>query len=344
MVRRFLAVLLTVVAVLAAGWLALRRSDIPYDVLETAYASSESQFLTLEDGLKVHFRDQGPKDAPALVLIHGFSASLHTWEPWVGRLKESYRIISLDLPGHGLTRVLDPRTLDADRFVEVIEETTRRIGVDQFVLVGSSMGGNASWRFALDHPDRLDGLVLVGASGWPGEGEEGSPPLIFQLIRNPITRMIIKDLDLSSAVRDGLEASYSNPSFVDDALVERYVSLARAPGHRDSLLTLVAMSDTRAEASFAVLADISVPTLVLHGEQDNLVPASHGRKFADAISGAELEMYDGVGHLPHEEIADQTVNDLTSFLTRRIYVGDSPEAEPSDTASLPSPADGTSSR
>ena len=104
MFRRLLAVLVTLGIILFAGWMTLKRDDIPYEQLEAVYANADSRYLAFDDGMRVHFRDVGPRDAPAIVLVHGFSASLHTWEPWVARLGDEYRVISVDLPGHGLTR------------------------------------------------------------------------------------------------------------------------------------------------------------------------------------------------------------------------------------------------
>ena len=101
MFRRMLIVLTILFLILAAGWMALRRGDIPYDTLETIYASDASEFITLSDGLKLHYRDEGQADGPVLVLVHGFAASLHTWEPWVARLSDTYRLVSIDLPGMG---------------------------------------------------------------------------------------------------------------------------------------------------------------------------------------------------------------------------------------------------
>ena len=97
--RRVIAVFLTLVAILAAGWLALRRGDIPYDTLELAYSVPNSEFVTLDNGMKLHFTDTGPRDHPVIVLVHGFSASLHTWEAWKEDLEDDYRVITLDLPG-----------------------------------------------------------------------------------------------------------------------------------------------------------------------------------------------------------------------------------------------------
>lgn len=313
MLRRTLAVILTIVAVLAAGWLALRRADIPYDTLETIYASQDSQFMTLDDGLKVHFTDTGPQDRSAIVLVHGFSASLHTWEAWKTNLETDFRVITLDLPGHGLSRAEDPSKANIERFVEVVHDVTENLGVDRFTLAGNSMGGNTAWKYALTHPKDLDGLILVAASGWPEEAGEGDDsPFIFTLLSNPVARMVLKDLDMTSLTRSGLESSYTDPAFVNDELVERYVALSRAPGHRATLLAI--MAGERDPAAVESVSQISVPTLAMWGRDDNLVPVSGAEKFGAAIEGAQVIIYDNVGHLPQEENATQSIEDVRSFM------------------------------
>ena len=313
MLRRTLAVILTIVAVLAAGWLALRRADIPYDTLETIYATRDSQFMTLDDGLKIHFTDTGPKDRAAIVLVHGFSSSLHTWDAWKTNLEADFRVISLDLPGHGLSRAEDPANATIDRFVEVVHDVTENLGVDRFTLAGNSMGGNTAWKYALAHPETLDGLVLLATSGWPEEeGEGDESPLIFTLLGNPITRTILKDLDMTSLTRSGLEASYTDQSFVTDELVDRYVALSRAPGHRATLLAI--MAGDREFATVETVSQITTPTLAIWGRDDKIVPVSGAQKFGDAIAGAQVIIYDDVGHLPQEEHAAQSIEDLRAFM------------------------------
>lgn len=313
MLRRTLAVILTIVAVLAAGWLALRRADIPYDTLETIYSTPDTQFMTLDDGLKVHYTDTGPKDRSALVLVHGFSSSLHTWEAWKTSLEVDYRVITLDLPGHGLTRADDPIQPTIERFADVVHEVTQDLGVARFTLAGNSMGGNTAWSYALTFPETLEGLILVDASGWPETDEENaSSPFIFTLLANPLARTVMKDLDMTSLTRSGLEDSYTDQSFVTDELVERYVALSRAPGHRETLLGI--MAGDRVEATAETLSAINVPTLILWGRDDNLVPVSSAQKFADAITGASQIIYDGVGHLPQEEVAEQSIEDVRDFM------------------------------
>lgn len=311
--RRFLAVLLTLVAILAAGWLALRRPDIPFNTLENAYANAQSQFLAASEGRRVHFRDEGNVDGPALVLVHGFSASLHTWEPWVDALEDEYRIVSLDLPGHGLTRGFALDEMDMDGFGEVIDAVVDTVGLDSFTLVGSSMGGHAAWTYALEQGQRLDALVLVGAAGWPADGDQDTP-LILRLMENPLARGVISDLDMSALIRSGLEDSFVNTDLVTDEMVQRYVSLSRAPGHRTALLHILANHEGRSPATAGKMAEIEVPTLVMHGRQDNLVPAEGGEAFARTIPGAALIIYEDVGHLPQEEIPHRSAADLDAFL------------------------------
>jgi pimeloyl-ACP methyl ester carboxylesterase len=320
MFRSFLAVTLTLGIILFAGWMTLRRADIPYEQLETVYANSDSRYLAFGDGMRVHFRDVGPRDAPVIVLVHGFSASLHTWDGWVSNLKRDYRVITIDLPGHGLSRCLDNSEIGPKQFIDTIQRVTNTLEIERFTLAGNSMGGSAAWNYALAHPERLDGLVLVDAAGWPRtEAESETRPLAFRLLDNAIARRVLQDLDLSSVIRSGLEDSFGDPAFVTDEMVERYATLARAPCHREALMALGSGRSGRVEATPEGLAAITTPTLVMHGERDNLIPAEHGQNFADAIPGAKLILYAGVGHLPQEEIADISAGDLRAFLTTSVH-------------------------
>lgn len=326
MLLRFLAVLFTIGVILFAGWLTLRRDDIPYEQLETLYANGDSRYLAVSEDARIHFRDTGPRDAPVIVLVHGFSASLHTWEAWASDLRRDYRVVTLDLPGHGLSRCLDNQEIGTDQFVDVIDRVVRALNIDRFVLAGNSMGGSAAWNYALTHPERLDGLVLVNSAGWErGEDDADSRPVIFRLLEIGLARRVMRDLDLTSLIRPGLENSFADPSLVTDEMVDRYASLARAPCHRDALLRISAGRGDREAATPERLAALTVPTLVMHGDQDNLIPFAHGEQFAAAIPGAEFRLYENVGHLPQEEIPAASLADLRDFLSRLNAPAASPE-------------------
>lgn len=314
--KGLIGALVLIAVVLVGGWAALRRPAIPFETLEARYANGASRFMDLPGGVRVHYRDQGRRDGPVLVMVHGFSASLHTWEPWVQRLGGDYRIITLDLPGHGLTRTPEGFTLPRSGFVDIVDQVTSRLGAERFVLIGNSMGGGVAWQYALAHPDRLAGLVLVDAAGWPPENAGGRDgPLVFKVLRNPVGRALVRDLDMSAMTRAGLRDAFEpTPDMADEAMVARYVQMARAPGHKDVILGLMSGYSASDFASRERLAAIRTPTLVLHGDTDRLIPVSAAGKFGQAIPGASVIIYPRVGHVPMEQIPDRSAADLAAWL------------------------------
>ena len=287
--------------------------DILWPELEAKYANAQSRYAEFPGGLHVHYRDEGNSAGPAIVLVHGFAASLQAWEPWVARLGGDYRIISLDLPGHGLTRAPEGYVASTDGNVAIVDELTRRLGAERFVLGGNSMGGAVAWNYALQHPDRLRGLVLVDSAGWPSHRKGGAgPPAIFRLLGNPAGRTILKSFDPTPLAKRGLRSAYVDERLVTPALVARYTDFARAPGHKDILLTM--QNRPRAPVSAQTFATLRLPTLVLVGEADRVIPPAQSRSLAAAIPGAKLIAYPGVGHVPMEQIPDRSAADVAAFL------------------------------
>lgn len=325
MFRRLFLFILIVLVIGSVSWLTMRRADIPFSVLENHYTSENSQFLTLEDGLKVHYRDEGNREGNAVILVHGFSASLHTWEPWVAGLKDDYRVISLDLPGHGLTRNPSADKMNVPYFSEAVGELASKLNAEDYVIVGSSMGGATAWQFALSRGDMIDGLVLIAASGWQEQQVTGDKPLIFRLLANKYARNLIEDFDLTVLIRNGLKDSFIDQSLVTEDMVTRYAELSRAPEHRAGILALMS-GEERMPASVQALSAINVPTLILQGDSDTVVAPSGAPKFHKAIAGSELIVYENVGHVPHEEVASQSVADFRDFLERRVW----PAVEPGE--------------
>lgn len=310
------ALLAIALVVIGGLWLALRRADVPYEKLEQTYANAESEFVDLSGGVRMHFRDEGKFDGPVIVLVHGFSASLHTWEPWVEALKADHRVISIDLPGHGLTRAPKDYAVSMDGFVAAIESFAETRRLDRFVLVGQSMGGDVAWRYARAHPERLSGMVLLSSAGWPQEGDsefdDGS--LFFALLEKPWGRPLVRDLDASATIRRGVTLSYADKSLATDETIERYVRLGRAPGHRDIVIDLLLGFSERTPATEEALAAVRVPTLILHGDKDALIPVADARKFDAALPVSNLIVYPGAGHLLNEEIPERSTADLRAFI------------------------------
>lgn len=301
---------------LMAATLAGCARDIPYETLKAKYANPTSKFVTLPDGVTVHYRDQGRADGPPLVLVHGFAANLDTWEPWVARLGDTYRVVTLDLPAHGLTVTPPGYQMSTAGQVEVIDQLTRQLGLEPFVLAGNSMGGGASWNFALSHPDRLRGLILVASVGPRPPEPEGSPPregppAIFQVMANPVGRAALRSLNPRPLAEPGLKKAYVDEGLVTPALVDRYVDLALAPGRREMIL---AGRRGPPNASPDAVKGVTTPTLVMHGEKDVVVPPAVGRRLAELIPGARLVIYPEAGHVPMEQIPDRSAADVRSFI------------------------------
>jgi pimeloyl-ACP methyl ester carboxylesterase len=311
---RYFAIAATAVFAGLAGLAACATQEIAWPRLREKYELPSSHYLQADDGVRLHYTEDGNPAHPTLILVHGFAASVHAWRPWVDRLKDDYHLVALDLPGHGLTETPKNYRATIDRNVALVDALAVQVHADRFVLVGNSMGGAVAIDYALFHPDRLSGLVLVDAAGWPGDKGKSSsgPPLVFQLMNNPVGRGILKWFDPRMFATGGLKSAYLDPNLVNKALVDRYADLALAPGHRDVLL----MMNNQPEAGLtaADLARISTPTLVMAGEQDKLIPVADSRAIATAIPTAKLVTYPDGGHVPMEQLPDQSTNDVRAFL------------------------------
>lgn len=311
------------IALIAGGaYLALNRPDIPYETLEASYGGPASKYADLPGGVRMHYRDQGDPNAPVLVLVHGFSASLHTWEPWVSELTSTtnalgdYRLVSVDLPGHGLTRAPAGYQASIEAYRDVLRQFTTQLGLTRFAIAGNSMGGNVAWEYALQHPDQVQALVLVASSGWEETraGLAEDPP-VFQLLRNPVLGPIMRDLDSTALTRQGLQSSFYDPALATEEMVARYVNLSRAPGHRDILLQITLGFRSRNYATPERLAPLAnMPVLIMAGDTDRLVPPQHAEQFNNAISGSQLIMFENTGHVPQEERPTESATAVDEFL------------------------------
>ena len=306
-------VLVTLVVLSLALWLKYRGPDIPYETLEKKYADASSHFLDLPGGIHLHYRDEGNPDGPVLVLLHGYGDSFTSWEGWVAALKDRYRLISLDFPGHGLTRA--PAAgyyLDGDQLADLVDMVTTRLQLPSFALAGNSMGGGVAWRFAVRHPQRLKALILVDAAAFPPENPPKEVPLAFRILQYRWGRKLLASIDNTPLIDQGLKADVYDKTLITPGVVSRWAEFQRAPGHRDILMSV--NPGKQLAATTEALARINVPTLVIHGEADVLIEPGSSRRVAAAIPGARLILYPQVGHLPQIEIPQRSAADTAEFL------------------------------
>ena len=296
---------------IVGAWSWLRGPDIPYEQLEARYAGPGSAYVDLPGGLHVHYRTSGDPQSPTVVLLHGYGDSFTSWDGWTPVLEAGFRVISIDLPGHGLTRAPDGYVLSSDGHVAVVEGVAQKLGLEHFALAGNSMGGGVAWNYAVHHGERLTALVLVDAAGWPIAAPKDLP-LAFKILQYKAGRWFLAHIDNRPLIDVGLRQDVYDPSVITTAFVDRWAELQRAPGHRPILMS--ANPASFAAATTEVLGTIHVPTLVLHGRNDTLIPLASGEQFAAAIPGAKLLVYDHVGHLPQVEIPARSAGDVAAFL------------------------------
>lgn len=290
-----------------------RTPDLPVDELRAKYANRESEFVEVMPGLTVHLRDEGPRLGSVVMLLHGSNSSLHTWEPWVEQLKATHRVISYDQPGHGLTGPHPRDCYTAACFVEVVEAVAKNRKLDRFVLAGNSMGGWVSWNYALTHPERLAGLVLVDASGPELPASLTPPPPIgFRIARTPVLNQVMREITPRSVIEKSVRQSVSVQASVTPAVVDRYWELIRYAGNRRA--TGLRFATPRTVATPERLAKIATPTLVMWGREDKLVPVEAAVVFDQHIPNSRAVIYDGIGHIPMEEAPFRSAADLQAFL------------------------------
>jgi len=299
--------LVAVVAVTATAALAwLWTPDRDRAALEATYLASPSD-MTEVAGTRLHVRDGGPRGAPAIVLIHGLGASLHTWEPWAAGLSDRFRVIRFDLPGSGLSPPDATGDYTDARSLALLAALMERLGVARATIVGHSVGGRIAWSFAAQRPDRVERLVLLAPDGFESPGfEYGVAP------RVPALMALMRYVLPRPALRANLAPAFADPGRLDDALVTRYHDLMLAPGARGAMLQR--MSQTVLTDPVPWLRRIRAPTLLLWGEQDAMIPVANAADYTAAIRAVTLVRLPGVGHLPQEEAPERSLQALRAFL------------------------------
>ncbi|VXB12490.1 alpha/beta fold hydrolase [Pseudomonas sp. 8O] len=299
---------LTLAAFVALNW----APDRPLDELTARWAPPPSQFVEI-DGMSVHLRDQGRRDDPEpILLLHGTSASLHTWEGWVKELARQRRVISLDLPGFGLSGPFPDGDYRVEHYTHFLLALLDHLRVNRVVLVGNSFGGQLAWRFALAHPERSARLVLVDAAGYPRNAE--SVPIGFRLAGIPALAPLMSRLLPRSMIESSVRNVYGDPDKVDDKLVERYYQLTLRAGNRQALRQRFAQAPSG--ELHERIGELELPTLIIWGGRDRLIPVSNAERFAADIGGSQLVLFEDLGHVPQEEEPQRTVAVLGSFLAR----------------------------
>jgi pimeloyl-ACP methyl ester carboxylesterase len=298
----FLCVLLAILAGAVFFW----TPDKPRAVLDPKYLASPSDIVEVL-GTHLHVRDSGPKTAPAIIMLHGFGSSLHTWEPWAQALSADFRVIRFDLPGSGLSEPDASGNYSDTRTMNLIAALMDRLGIAKASLIGNSIGGRIAWRFAAREPQRVTKLVLISPDGYASAGfAYGQKPKVsstLQLMRYFLPKAML---------RSSLAGAYGNPAAMSDATVDRYYDLMLAPGSRGALIAR--LEQTVLVDPVPLLRTIQLPVLLVWGEKDAAIPFKHSQDYLAALPNTKLVSFPALGHVPHEEAPAESLPPVRQFL------------------------------
>lgn len=268
------------------------------------------RFVRIGDQL-VHVEMAG--SGPPLVLIHGFGGSTYSWRQVMPRLATSFRVIALDLSGFGFTqRPADPTRYTREAQGELVLHVLDELKLQSAHFMGHSYGGGISLWIAWKHPERVRSLVLVDSSAPSYSYDRRTRAAGFR----PLTALYLRIKVLHpSTVRRALLRSFHDESLVTPELVEAYWDRIRIEGVIDAYHGLTV--PVRGPVDEVVLEEIRVPTLVVWGAEDELIPAESGRKAAEQIPDAEFALIDRVGHVPMEESPEELLHHVLPFLERK---------------------------
>ena len=255
----------------------------------------------------------------AIVLLHGTSASLHTWQGWTQALSDEYCVVSMDLPGFGLT---GPYTDESTKYssanyakfvIQVLNSLNLK-QAPQLTLAGNSLGGKIAWRTTILYPDYVQKLILIDAAGYPATPKH--VPLGFKLAKYPALTPILSRILPREVVKKSILSVYADDTKVDESLVDRYYDLTLRQGNRKALNRR--LRDTDNESDPKQIKQLDLPTLIIWGAQDDLIPVENAALFHRDIANSQLKIFDDLGHVPHEEDPVATVKVAKNFLQQPL--------------------------
>jgi pimeloyl-ACP methyl ester carboxylesterase len=275
---------------------------------------TEMSYLDLH-GERIAYRDAGAGEA--LLLIHGMAGSSATWRAVIPELAKRYRVIAPDLLGHGESA--KPRgDYSLGAFAAWLRDLLDELGIRRATVIGQSLGGGVAMQFTYQHRDYCQRLVLISSGGL-------GPDLnwILRILSAPGAELVLPVvapqpvLNLGNKLGSWL-ASAGIQSPRAGEMWSAYCSLADRPTRQAFLRTLRSVVDYRGQAVSAlgkIHVSHGLPTLLIWGEEDRIIPVAHGYAAHDAVPGSRLEVLPGVGHFPHVEAPTAVVDILDDFIT-----------------------------
>lgn len=271
------------------------------------------------DGLDLAYVDEGPRDSAEtpMLLVHGLGATLDHWALAVPLFARHRRVLAIDLPGFGRSAKPDRLYAPAE-FVAVLRGFLRALGVERVVLVGHSMGGAISAELTLDHGDAVERLVLVDAAGMTRMPTGLLDYLVERFEQSVDPKRIVLPPRL---VRAMVKLVFYEPSAFAERNVVRILASMSEEDWPDRVRSFVRSVSGLARSRVRQrLAEIRLPTLIVWGARDRVLPLRHGRRLHDGIRGSKLVVFPRTGHCPQIERPEAFCEAVESFLAESRVV------------------------
>jgi pimeloyl-ACP methyl ester carboxylesterase len=288
-----------------------RPKDVDFDQSRSSvFHADYSRFVDI-DGVRLHYQEAGDPAAPPMILIHGFASSNLVWSKVFLELAEKFHVIAPDLAGYGYSSKPPHLDYTIAKQAEMIDGFLKQLGIERAAFVGSSYGGAVAVTVALDHPELVEKLVLVGAVN----NNRPTRYLLMRLFGSPIIGDILSPLLVGSRslLRLRMKRVYDRHSWeLDERRVEaRHLPLRTRGAHRAIIRTVRRWDADRVSREAHLLTQ---PTLLLWGDMDREVPLQDGERLQRAIPNARLLVFRACGHLPHEEYPETFVKLVSEFV------------------------------
>lgn len=312
MIKKILILVVSLISLSACSTIGV--GNYSEDYMHSKYVNEHSKFIRV-NGLKIHYRVEGPEDGEPVLLLHGLLDSLHVWDDWTESLKDKYRVYRMDLPGFGLSYLPEGYDFyDQEKFLPIAEDIIDAIGLEKFHVAGNSLGGYVSWKYAAKNPDRIKSMVLLDPVSY-----EQDMPFLLKLGSNRAVNPLTNYTFPSVFVRVGLNQLFGDPKRLTKQMRKRYVDMIMAKGNKRSFAYI--MRVFAASATDSTLGDdikkIKVPTMLIWGEKDSWVPVEFVDRWKkDVPGGVEAVIYPDAGHMPMLEIPQRSVRDFEAFISK----------------------------
>ncbi|HKQ76859.1 MAG TPA: alpha/beta hydrolase [Blastocatellia bacterium] len=306
---RFALILIVILLIAFTVFWFARDSDVNFDESRSSLPNAAYSHFAEIDGVRIHYQEKG-EGAP-LVLIHGYTASTFAWKDVFEPLSRQFRVIAVDLKGFGFSGKPEgdyTRRAQGELMIRFLDH----LKIDRAILCGNSMGGEVSLNAAVRHPDRVSALILVDSAGVTVSGGGSVTPGVAEW---PVIGPAVAALALTSdsLVRDGLRQSFYDDSIVTEEQVTAYHRpLKTRGGQRAAYLARIQDGVDPIEPE---INKIRLPTLIIWGAEDELMPLEAGRRLNSLIAGSRLVVFDKCGHVPQAEMPERFVGEVRGFVT-----------------------------